>query len=106
MINTGGHAKWGGELGECYFGCAAIESSVLKNYCCSAREVAFLKYESTRMIHNKRAAPRAPPLGVGNVDSQFVPLLPCRMEGLTYFGTSYLRYKWPRATLTESSLRG
>lgn len=102
MINIGGHAKWGGELGECYFGCAAIESNVLTNHCCSVRETAFLKCESTRMIHNKRAAPSAPLLAVGYVDGQFVPWLRCRMEGLSYLGTSYLRHKWPRTTVTLS----
>lgn len=106
MINIGGCAKWGGELGECYFSCAAIVSSVLTNYCCSAWETAFLKCESTRMIHKKSAALRSPLLDVGYIGGHFNPWLRCRMESLSYLGTCYLRYKWPRAMVTEPSLCG
>lgn len=92
MINNGGSAEWWGDLGECYFGCAAIQSNILTNYCCSA----FFKCESTGASHNRTATLRAPQLSVGCVDGPFAPWLHCRMAGLNFLVASFLRYKRPR----------
>lgn len=92
MINNGGSAEWWGDLGECYFGCAAIQSNILTNYCCST----FFKCESTGASHNRTATLRAPQLSVGCVDGPFAPWLHCRMAGLNFLVASFLRYKRPR----------